>query len=178
MFFPGMAPVFSWSSKSLAITPPTSTPTTSTPTSSFEDRIVYVPTTTASPRKKKSRHPPVAFRLPTEDEEKAEREKGIAGTSTGVSGSGVSIGSNDEQPMVTSPSKPGTPRYLQKRSQDSKDGGTWKSAARLLAFGNHIPKECVTQIYPEYKTEKERLTEVSKESSFLHSSGWNVDLKV
>ncbi|CAL8099596.1 unnamed protein product [Orchesella dallaii] len=146
MFFPGLHPVSKESRTVFSVSgsPDVSQDDTST--------VTQRRTSSGSPSKKKSRPPPLPFRLPTEDEERAEREKGIAGPS--------SIGGGDDH-MSTTPTKTAPPHYIKRRNMESKEA-TLRSILRLLAFGGHIPREAAKKIYPEYLIEKERLTDLQK----------------
>lgn len=169
MFFPGLTPISSSSRTVFSVAG-------ASPLSSLNDLSISSgqrssgTTTTGSPSKKRSRPPPLPFRLPTEDEEKQERESGVAGTSSGAVGvaSGGSFNSaaalsNEDHPMTSamgSPTKLGATQFIKRRSLDNKEV-TMRTISRLLAFGGHVPKEAVKKIYPEYCIEKERLNDVS-----------------
>ncbi len=172
MFFPGLTPISSSSRTVFSVAG-------ASPLSSLNDLSISSGgqrssgTTTGSPSKKRSRPPPLPFRLPTEDEEKHERESGVAGTSSGMIGvasggsggsSGVAPLTSEDHPMAAvtmgSPSKLGATQFIKRRSLDNKEA-TMKTISRLLAFGGHVPKEAVKKIYPDYCIEKERQNDVS-----------------
>lgn len=171
MFFPGLTPISSSSRTVFSVAG-------ASPLSSLNDLSISSgqrssgTTTTGSPSKKRSRPPPLPFRLPTEDEEKHERESGVAGTSSGMIGvtSGAGSGSSsvtaltsEDHPMAPamgSPTKLGATQFIKRRSLDNKEV-TLKTISRLLAFGGHVPKEAVKKIYPDYCIEKERQNDVS-----------------
>lgn len=157
MFFPGLTPVSSGSRTVFSVEGISPLPTINDLSISSQKSGS---SSSGSPSKKRSRAPPLPFRLWTEDEEKLERERAVAGTSSGFSAGAVG-GCHDDEPesMVTTPTKLGVSQSLKRRSSEGKDATT-RSIMRLLAFGDHIPKEAAKKFCPEGPSERDRQSEV------------------